>query len=141
MSEKVGLATELQYHHNDVVSRLPTCAANLGCSATNPAHVAAYFASASAARLAVTRGALGAARDAPHAFSFQAHPEFNTPAGERVLRGILREVDAPRFGDEWAAERAATVDSPASGDASRALVAAVVRRLWPSAMQQRLDSV
>ena len=92
---------EIQYHHNDIVSRLPTCAANLGCSATNPAHAAAYFGSATIARTAVTRGSLPRATgepnddQRPYAFTFQGHPEFCTPTGECVLRAVLEEWDGP----------------------------------------------
>ena len=45
----------LQYHHNDCVTRLPPCAANLGCSASCPAHASALFASPTTSRMAVSR--------------------------------------------------------------------------------------
>eukprot|EP00966_Prymnesium_polylepis_P213002 4933050-Prymnesium_polylepis.1 len=121
----------LQYHHGDVVSRLPTSAANLGCSATNPAHMAAYFSSAIVARTAVTRGSLSGG--APHAFSFQAHPEFCTPSGERLLEALLR-ADSESRGERWLAERVATIGSPASREATAQLTAGCVRMLWPGAI-------
>ena len=129
----------LLYHHNDVVVRLPTSAALLGCSATNPAHAAAYFASATVARTAVTRGRLGNSLGAqtaqrPHAFSVQAHPEFCTPSGEAVLAALLR-ADAPSHGgDAWVR---ATLDAAKDGSAAaetRELMGKVVRVLWPTAM-------
>ena len=131
--------TTLLYHHNDVVVRLPTSAALLGCSATNPAHAAAYFASATVARTAVTRGRLGNSLGAqtaqrPHAFSVQAHPEFCTPSGEAVLAALLR-ADAPsRGGDAWLR---ATLDAAKVGSAAaetHELMRKVVRVLWPAAM-------
>lgn len=122
---------EILYHHNDIVSRLPPCAANLGCSTTNPTHAAAYFASATGARLAITRGSLPSGDgERPLAFTVQGHPEFCTPTGRRVLRTILEE-DAPKFGSQWLAERLATIGSEATTDTSQQLVAAIVRHLWP----------
>lgn len=130
---------ELQYHHHDVVSRLPTCAVNLGCSATNMSHCALYFPSATNARTAVTRGGLAASSSGPgdasrpYAITFQAHPEFCTPTGAQVLEGILRERDAPSRGEAWLSERMQTVGSAASVAASRQVMAASLRLLWPEA--------
>ena len=50
-----------------------------------------------------------------------------------MLRRLLLD-DAPRKGEAWAAERAASVDSAASAAASTALVREVVRALWPQAL-------
>ena len=124
----------MQYHHNDIVTRLPTCSANLGCSATNPAHAAAYFGSAATARVAVTRGRPPAA-ERPHAITMQAHPEFSTPSGRVCLKKLL-EVDAAARDAQWAADRHASVDEPrTNGDALR-LAAAAVRLLWPESFER-----
>ena len=130
----LGAAGVMQYHHSDIVTRLPPFAANLGCSATNPAHASAVFASATAARMAVQRGALAkAGGGGPHAITLQAHPEFSTPAGRALLAQLVRENDAPARGEAWANERLASVDDAATnGDALR-IATAAVRLLWPAA--------
>ena len=129
-----GRPLGLHYHHNDVVSRLPTCAANLGCSRANPAHAAAYFTTATVARTAVTRGSLPASEDQrPRAVTFQAHPEFCTPTGRRILVNLLKG-EGPKFGAAWLEERLATVESGSAEAASRGLVTAAVRLLWPDAL-------
>ena len=122
---------ELLCHNSDVVTRLPTCAANLGCSAANPAHVAAYFGTAAVARMAVTRGSLpksaGGEDDShrPQAFSFQGHPDFITPSGQRVLRALVLEA-----GEQWASQKMVEIESPTAAHASRQLFTAAVRTLW-----------
>jgi len=63
----------LQYSHGDVVSRLPPCAQAVGRSWSSE-DVAVYE------RGGVARG-----------ISFQAHPEFSTPTGVRILQKIIRD--------------------------------------------------
>ena len=139
-SAAASATLQLLYHHGDVVVRLPTCAANLGCSATNPTHAAAYFCSAPVARAAVTRGRLApdstddaASSTRPCAFTVQAHPEFATPSGTAVLGTLLRRHSSD-FSEEWVAEKLATVGSAASKAASHQVVRAAVKVLWPQAM-------
>ena len=83
------------YHHGDIVSRLPPCAALLGCSATNPSHAFAVFSAATAARTAVTR-ASASANTIPQGLTYQAHPEFSTPTGRRVLGALLADESETR---------------------------------------------
>lgn len=123
----------LLYHHYDIVTRLPSCAANLGCSATAPAHAAALFASATAARTAVTRGtARGPNR--PHGITLQGQPEYSTPTGVRVLEDVLRVSDAPLMGDAWLAERVSTIRDEATTAHAHAMTRAAVALLWPEAL-------
>ena len=99
----------------------------------NPAHAAAYFASPVAVRTAIQRGRVDAA-NRPHAFTFQAHPEFCTPTGRECLATLMREWDAPSRGEAWLAERLASMESPASDEGARKVMSAVVRSLWPAAL-------
>jgi GMP synthase-like glutamine amidotransferase len=126
-------ARHAQYHHNDVVTRLPTRAANLGCSATNPVHAAAVFASAAVARTAITRASVPAS-SAPHAVTFQAHPEFSTPTGRKVLLALLNDPnETPPQSLVWMKERLASVDDPVANGEALELAEAAARLLWPVA--------
>lgn len=127
----------LQYHHNDIVTRLPNCAANLACSATCPAHASAVFPTAAEARMAVQRGA---APSKPHAITLQGHPEFSTPTGAEVLADILRHVDGPKFGEGWLAERLPTVDDAATTERAHSITRAAMKLLWPVAFDHEASS-
>ena len=85
----------------------------------------------------MTRGSLSGG--APHAFSFQAHAEFCTPSGERLLEALLR-ADSESRGERWLAERVATIGSPASREATAQLTAGCVRLLWPGAIGDAVGS-
>jgi GMP synthase-like glutamine amidotransferase len=126
-------AASMLYHHNDIVSRLPTCAANLACNAHCPAHASAVFGSATEARMAVQRGATTSSAK-PHAITLQGHPEFSTPTGAICLTAILRECDAPKFGQQWLEEREATVGDAATTASAHAIARTAVKILWPEAV-------
>ena len=124
---------QMQYHHNDIVTRLPPCSANLGCSASNPAHATAVFASEAAARRAVTSGRPPPA-ERPHAITMQAHPEFSTPSGKACLRKLL-ESDADGRDPLWASDRRASVEEPRTNADALRLATAAVRLLWPDSFR------
>lgn len=123
----------LLYHHGDIVTRLPPCGSNLGCSALNPCHAAAVWPSPTAARMAVVRGSASpGAASRPLAITFQAHPEFSTPSGARVLERLLREGDAPVRGDDWLTRALpALIDERVTANALQ-LVGAAMKLLWPT---------
>ena len=128
-----GLAS-LQYHHNDIVTQLPTCAANLGRSATCPTHAAAVFASPTVSRMAVSRGSVSAQAQ-PHVITLQGHPEFSTPSGAALLLSLVRREDSAVRGAAWLEERevaARDVDGHTAAHAHTAIRAAM-RLLWPAA--------
>lgn len=134
LAEAAGRDTaSMLYHHNDIVSRLPTCAANLACNAHCPAHAAAVFGSATEARMAVQRGSTSS-NAKPHAITLQGHPEFSTPTGAACLNAILREIDAPKFGLKWLQEREATVCDAATTASAHAIARTAVKLLWPEAV-------
>jgi GMP synthase-like glutamine amidotransferase len=92
---------------------------------------ACYFATATAARLAVTRGS---SPQAPHALTLQAHPEFSTREGAAVLTTLLTERDAPTRGEAWLAEHLAkAADAQTTADAIR-VTRAALKLLWPQAL-------
>ena len=119
----------LQYHHNDCVTRLPPCAANLGCSASCPAHASALFASPTTSRMAVSRGVPA---DPPIGITLQGHPEFSTPAGAAILLDILHgeEGGAERYGDS-----ARDADGRTAAQAHK-ITRAVMGLLWPKAFAE-----
>ena len=125
-----GSIASLQYHHNDVVTRLPDCAVNLGGSAENPAHATAVYADATVSRLI---GAL-ASSEKPTAITFQAHPEFSTPTGKRVMKALLEDAEqTPPRSPEWLEERLATVDDPVTNTQALRMAWAATKTLWPAA--------
>jgi len=110
-----GGSATLLYLHDDIVIELPSKAKCLGSSPSNPIHGAAYFGN-------------GSDPGKPHILTFQAHPEFSTPAGNQVLRSLLLSV-APDKGAEWVEERVATIGS--EGDQAVQMFRAAVSALWP----------
>lgn len=131
----------LHYHHGDIVTRLPSSAALLGCSATNPSHAFAVFGAATAARTAVTRASIAASSTSdnrPHGLTLQAHPEFATETGRAVLRALIAdpsETPAPAGcnAEEWRAERLRSVDDKRADAHSLEMTRTAVRLLWPTA--------
>jgi GMP synthase-like glutamine amidotransferase len=117
-------ARTLQYYHNDVVVELPPCATSLGTSAANSAHAAAVWPAARSGE---------AAGGAPTMITFQAHPEFSTPTGTKVLQRILRG-EAGKRGEPWLRERLATTSDNATAATALQMTAAATALLWPKAL-------
>ena len=83
--------------------------------------------------MAVQRGATSS-NAKPHAITLQGHPEFSTPTGANCLSTILREIDAPKFGQQWLEEREATLSNPVTTSNAHAIARTAVKILWPEAI-------
>ena len=110
-AEKSPKAIQLMYTHGDMVESLPPCAVPLFGNDVVPIQAAAYFSDAEASKfrqnLRAECGNNMAELPRPHAFTFQAHPEYSSKDGLNItFTNILTAL-----GDRNALPRSALIEA------------------------------
>ena len=110
----------LLYHHNDVVTELPSSCGAISLAITEPhGHAAVAYLR--------TDGSVAA-------LTWQAHLEMGTTCGRYVLARLI-ERDAERQGEVWARKRLATIESTGWDNAH--IMRSACELLWPAHLPSR----